>query len=321
MSELAKQTGKQVSLVERFAERFSLEPSKLMATLKATAFKQRGDTPISNEQMAALLVVAEQYGLNPFTRELYAFPDKQNGIVPVVSVDGWTRIINSSPMLDGIEFEYGDSITIDEHAKPCPEWVDCLIYRKDRSRPIKVRENLDESYRAPIKPRGKDYSVNGPWQSHTKRMLRHKALIQCSRVAFGFSGIYDLDEAQVIQEHTGKTYEVEYSNTYDETLEQLKDIRQKILEGDWPSMLQPHDETWLPVFSRLTSAEKAKLKKADELRCKYRDALNDFAENDDELGALQEWGELNEAGQEVVYRALKQDTKDYIDQIKNKEQK
>ena len=35
----------------------------------------------------------------------------------------------------------------------------------------------------------------GPWQTHTKRMLRHKTLIQGFRLAFGFAGIYDEDEA------------------------------------------------------------------------------------------------------------------------------
>jgi len=31
-------------------------------------------------------------------------------------------------------------------------------------------------------------------------MLRHKAMIQCARIAFGFGGIYDQDEAERIQE-------------------------------------------------------------------------------------------------------------------------
>jgi hypothetical protein len=31
------------------------------------------------------------------------------------------------------------------------------------------------------------------------RMLRHKAIIQCARIAFGFSGITDEDEGQVIR--------------------------------------------------------------------------------------------------------------------------
>ena len=40
----------------------------------------------------------------------------------------------------------------------------------------------------------------GPWKTHPKRMLRHKAMIQCARLAFGFTGIYDQDEADRIAE-------------------------------------------------------------------------------------------------------------------------
>ena len=52
----------------------------LVETLKATAFKGQ----VSDAQMTALMVVANQYGLNPWTKEIYAFPDKNNGIVPFV---------------------------------------------------------------------------------------------------------------------------------------------------------------------------------------------------------------------------------------------
>ena len=57
-------------LIQRFAERFSVDPNKLFDTLKATAFKQRDGSAPTNEQMMALLVVADQYGLNPFTKEI-----------------------------------------------------------------------------------------------------------------------------------------------------------------------------------------------------------------------------------------------------------
>ena len=73
---------------------------ELIQTLKATAF--RGD--VSDAQMTALMVVANQYGLNPWTKEIYAFPDKHKGIVPVVGVDGWSRIINQHPQFNGMEF-------------------------------------------------------------------------------------------------------------------------------------------------------------------------------------------------------------------------
>jgi phage recombination protein Bet len=188
------------------AARYQVDDDKLLKTLKATCFKGS----ISDEQMMALMVVANEYKLNPFTREIFAFPDKQNGIVPVVSVDGWARIINEHPMFDGLEFNYSDDTTEDDPSedgnkpmhKECPDWCEVVIYRKDREQPITVREYLDEVYREAFKHKDKGYYVAGPWQSHTKRMLRHKALIQGARIAFGFAGIYDQDEAERIIEST-----------------------------------------------------------------------------------------------------------------------
>ena len=43
-------------------------------------------------------------------------------------------------------------------------------------------------------------------------MLRHKALIQCARVAFGFSGIYDEDEARRIDDCQASTVKAVSSN-------------------------------------------------------------------------------------------------------------
>ena len=177
------------SLIVRIAQRYSVDPDKLLSTLKATAFKQpidrdTGIAPeVSNEQMMALLVVADQYRLNPFTRELYAFADsKRGGIVPIVSVDGWARIINEHPQFDGVEFAYGFATQ-----SGMLEWIEAIIYRKDRSHPTKVRELMAECKRN-----------TDPWKSHPSRMLRHKSLIQCARLAFGFAGIYDQDEAERI---------------------------------------------------------------------------------------------------------------------------
>ena len=161
------------SLLAKMAARFSVEPGKMLSTLKSTAFK--GD--VSNEQMMALLIVADQYGLNPWTKEIYAFPDRQNGIVPVIGVDGWARIINNSQQFDGMEFEQDE------------ESCTCSIYRKDRAHPTRVTEYMKECRR--------DVA---PWKSHPRRMLRHKAMIQCARLAFGFVGVFDQDEAERITE-------------------------------------------------------------------------------------------------------------------------
>jgi|GEM_PF-1563800 len=193
---------------EKYGQKFGVDEGKLMGILKATCFKQKADRDgnaqqISDEQMAALLIVADQYNLNPFTREIYAFPDKKNGIVPIVGVDGWARIINEHPAMDGVEFRDSPKLVqMDDDSKLCPEWIEAVIYRKDRSRPAVIREYLDECYKPPFVGSGRNgtYKTNGPWQSHTKRFLRHKALIQGARIAFGFAGVYDEDEAERIAE-------------------------------------------------------------------------------------------------------------------------
>lgn len=168
------------SLLARMANRFGVDPDKMMGTLKATAFKGE----VSNEQMMALLIVAEQHGLNPWCKEIYAFPDRNHGIVPVVGVDGWAKIINSNSQFDGMDFVEGPL-----NDRKVPEWIECRMHRKDRGHPISVREYFAEVARDV-----------GPWKTHPRRMLRHKAMIQCARVAFAFVGIFDEDEAERIRE-------------------------------------------------------------------------------------------------------------------------
>ena len=150
-----------------------------LQSLKSVAFKS---PDVTNAQLMALVLVANAYRLNPFTRELYAFPEKGGGIVPIVSVDGWYRIINEHPEFDGLDYVEG----IDETRGIFGE---CTIYRRDRSRPTALREYLNEVRRN-----------TDPWRQHEARMLRHKSIIQAARLAFGFSGIYDLDEGQRIIE-------------------------------------------------------------------------------------------------------------------------
>ena len=147
-----------------------IDEMHLKYVLTQTVFKGAND-----EQLVALMIVANQYGLNPFTKEIYAFPSK-GSITPIVSVDGWSRLINDNPNCDGIQFEQDDVSAT------------CKIYRKDRTHPTIVTEYLSEC----------EMSSSPVWKKYPKRMLRHKALIQCARVAFGFSGIYDEDEAHRI---------------------------------------------------------------------------------------------------------------------------
>lgn len=163
------------SVTAAMAERYGMEAPAFEATLRGTVVP----ASTTREEFAAFLLVAREYRLNPITREIYAFPKKGGGIQPIVGVDGWASIINSHPQFDGMEFE-------DERdADGKVVWVECAMYRKDRTRPIKVREYMAECL-----------GTTDPWRRWPYRMLRHKAMIQCARMAFGFSGIIDEDEAE-----------------------------------------------------------------------------------------------------------------------------
>jgi len=192
------------ALVRHFAAKYGIDDEKMLATLKATAFRQRGKNggpppEISNEQMFSLLTVAKKYDLDPFVRELYAFPTDTGGIVPIVGVDGWLQMINRHPQFDYMEISGGEptfELFDDENDLPGPEkfqriveraWLEVTIQRKDRAKPTVHREFLRECYRD-----------TGPWNSHPHRMLGWKTIIQAGRIAFGYSGIFDEDEAERI---------------------------------------------------------------------------------------------------------------------------
>jgi len=217
------------AIVTKVAEKYSIDSETLLQTLKSTAFKQSGDKPITNEQMVALLIVSDQYNLNPFTKEIYAFPDKSGGIVPVVSVDGWNRIANEHPYFDGIEFEYSKDVVKPEGSQThCHAWIEAILFRKDRKHPVRVREYLDECYRLPFIDRDSGYVSQGPWQTHPKRLLRHKSLIQCYRVGFAFVGIYDEDEAlRIVNENLDDSIVDTQANTSNQASAKVVSLPQK----------------------------------------------------------------------------------------------
>lgn len=166
------------SVLADMAAIYGMDKQAFELTLSKTVMPEN----TGREQIAAFLLVAKKYDLNPFTKEIYAFPSK-GGIQPIVSIDGWMKIINSQPEFDGMEFK--DNMEDGGDLKA----VTCRIHRKDRSHPIEVTEYMGECRR------------NTPtWQQWPARMLRHKAAIQCSRYAFGLAGIYDPDEAERIRE-------------------------------------------------------------------------------------------------------------------------
>jgi phage recombination protein Bet len=164
------------SILATMASVCGMEPKVFQATLMKTVMPAAA----KDEDVAAFLVICNEYKLNPFARQVFAFP-ASGGIRPMVSIDGWYGIANQHPQFDGIETE---EVFATDHTFIA---VKATVWRKDRTRPIVVTEYLDECKRA-----------TEPWKMWPKRMLRHKASIQAFRAAFGLAGIYDEDEIERI---------------------------------------------------------------------------------------------------------------------------
>ena len=171
-------------IIERSVKRSGLGYEGFVKHLTQTALSRL--CVWSENDLKRLLIAAERLGLDPLNNEIYALQsgdDPMSAALLVVSVNGWSRILNANPVFDGMHFlestETSDSI---------PQWIECTIHRKDRGVPTTVREYLCEV-------RGDQ----GAWLTHPRRMLRHKAMVQCARVCFGLVGIHDPDEAARIR--------------------------------------------------------------------------------------------------------------------------
>jgi phage recombination protein Bet len=163
------------SITAAMAERYGMRTEAFEATLRATVVPKE----TTREEFAAFLMVAKEHGLNPLTREIYAFPKRGGGIQPIVSVDGWLHILNSHPAFNGLTFiDHLDD-------KGLLVSITCRVWRKDRDHPIECTEYLAECRRN-----------TEPWQQWPRRMLRHKAMVQAARYAFGFADVIDADEAE-----------------------------------------------------------------------------------------------------------------------------
>lgn len=119
-----------------------------------------------------LLRVAKQYELDPLQEEvlLTQYDDHWQASI---SVDGWIKLINRHPAFAGMSFTESP-----ETDQGLPLWMECTIYRSDRAIPTTVREYLTE-----VKT---DSDI---WKKMPRRMLRHRTLQQCARLAMGISPV------------------------------------------------------------------------------------------------------------------------------------
>ena len=121
-------------------------------------------------QETCLRLIAE-YRLNPRADEIDLIQFEEGRWQVFITVNGWAKLINAHPAFCGIEFSEASELE-----EGVPLWMGCAIYRTDRVKPIVVKEYFTEMK-----------TEHAAWQQMPRRMLRHRAMQQCARLAFGIT--------------------------------------------------------------------------------------------------------------------------------------
>lgn len=148
--------------VAKTAKNLDLEEEELQAWIYLQVM-------VPKQTLLALLRIAKENHLDPLKEEvsLAIYDDCHWQIY--ITIEGCSKILNTHPEFDGIIFTQSETT-----ANGIPIWMECTIYRKDRSHPISIREYYEE--------------VKGEqaiWQKMPRRMLRHRVMQQCVRLAVG----------------------------------------------------------------------------------------------------------------------------------------
>ena len=110
-----------------------------------------------------------KYRLDPLSDEIMLFKNPEGQYQTLITIDGWMKLINQDPQFAGMTFKESPELELG-----IPLWMECSIYRHDRILPITVKE-----YSAEIK------TEHLLWKTMPRRMLRHRSIQQCARLAFG----------------------------------------------------------------------------------------------------------------------------------------
>ena len=166
---------KQISLIERLikkevnqcAKQIGIDEDELQAWVEHQIVVY---TSTHSPRLLQLLRTAKEHQLDPMQEEVLLAQYEGRWQI-IFSIDGWIKLINRHPAFTGISFDQSS-----EEKEGLPIWMECTIVRSDRTVPITTREYLAEVRN------DSDY-----WKKMPRRMLRHKAMQQCARIALAIT--------------------------------------------------------------------------------------------------------------------------------------
>lgn len=167
-------------------------------------------------QLNALRLIGK-HELDPFTDEIAIHQYEDAHWQAFITIDGWSKLINSHPEFSGISFTESTELV-----DGVPTWMGCAIYRNDRVVPIEVKEYLCE-----IK------TEHGIWKDMPRRMLRYRVVAQCARLAFGVSVPENIKEMKLQRAATNRIKMYSENKKRISQMEHLKfHLNEKVIQYD-----------------------------------------------------------------------------------------
>ena len=161
---VVKQVSPMAKVLKRAANAIALTPKEL--TLWFSYYPQ-----VSEATQETCLRLITEYNLNPRADEIDLVQFEAGHWQVFITINGWAKLINAHPAFCGIEFSEASELE-----EGVPLWMGCAIYRTDRIKPIEIKEYFSEMK-----------TEHAAWQQMPRRMLRHRAMQQCARLAFGIT--------------------------------------------------------------------------------------------------------------------------------------
>lgn len=183
---------------QKISEQVKIFTSEEIAIIKETVAKGTTDT-----ELAFFLNVCKVYGLNPFTKEIWAYKDLKNNLIVFAGRDGFLAKAQRDPRWNGISSDIvreGESITMNIAEGK-------ISHIKD----ITSKANILGAY-AICKPKGcelptiewADFETynknNNVWKSDPAAMIKKVAEVHALKKAYGISGLQVEEDFRVIDD-------------------------------------------------------------------------------------------------------------------------
>lgn len=151
----------------KLATKLGIEPGMMIETIKAMCFPTMRPENITDAQTAAFISVCATQDLNPLVAgQVYAYPTKSGGIVPVIGPDGvFKKLGERTDVSYECEVFPADVALKPTHAK-------ATIYVEGKERPYTFTAVFSEWY----------VSNNPNWNTRPRHMIWLRALKQCARL-------------------------------------------------------------------------------------------------------------------------------------------